>query len=128
MIKKQNLIGDYKMNKGICEGCLRYSKNDENPESWYCAQTLTKELSRVVPGLVVYNKDYFSLINGTSEVPKWCDYLLEQTVSDKDDEIKRNEPKKSYMSSKAQEIINERKGYYGVFGCHDVTIVKDFKD
>ncbi len=94
------------MNRGICEGCRRYSKNDLSDQNWYCAKSLTQQISRLVPGLVLYVKDCYSPMNENCEPPDWCDYTLEQIVADKTDEIKRVEPSKSFMSQKAQDIAN----------------------
>ena len=96
------------MNRGICEGCRRYSKNDLNDKSWYCAKSLTQQISRVVPGLVLYVKDYYWPVNSSqANPPDWCEYILEQTVAMEDDEVKRSEPSKYFMSQKAQEIAEK---------------------
>lgn len=88
------------MNQGICEGCRRYDNSDGK---WLCARIINKAMSRVVPGYVVYEKDYYYPMSENSLPPEWCDFMLEQTVAEKEDQIQASKPEEGYMSIKAVE-------------------------
>jgi len=109
------------MNRKICEACVRFV--DASPEKWWCARDLHKSYSEVIPGHSYIERDRLHPIHLSNEVPPaWCDFSLEQTVSEPDDKLSiTHQPLlikdgNTICESRGEWITRKKKNQWNPFG------------
>jgi hypothetical protein len=77
------------MNHEICKNCKRYGGlTKRSDDKWLCAKAIVLVGSEVIPHHMFYERDEFSVIREQrKEPPEWCEYGLEQTLAEPQDDV-----------------------------------------
>ena len=85
------------MNRNLCSGCKRFQAGEDD-EQWFCASEVEERYSKVVPGFIIYEKNFLHQIQKTRKLPpEWCEYIIEQTVVTEEDVIEEKKNVKGYF-------------------------------